>query len=163
MQDLLLSFGERLTTYMTANEYVDTSSQKWAISGFSGCVEHTSIVSQLIRETKADKGDLTVVWLDLTNAYGSIPNNLIVTALDHYYIPDHIKGMLRNYFSGMMLRFSAGNITTAYQSLEKGILTGCTVSSILFIMGMKSMMKAAEKETRGPKMNSGIYQLLWMT
>ena len=50
------------------------------------------------------------------------------------------------------------NITTAYQSLEKGIVTGCTVSPILFIMGMNIIMKAAERETRGPKMNSGIYQ-----
>ena len=150
--------ARRLTTYMTVNEYVDTSSQKAAIPGFSGCVEHTSILSQLIRETKADKGDLTVAWLDLANAYGSIPHNLIVTPLDHYYIPDHIKGMVKNYFSGMMLRFSAGNITTAHQSLEKGIVTGCTVSPILFIMGMNIIMKAAERETRGPKMNSGIYQ-----
>ena len=95
--------------------------------------------------------DLTVVWLDLANAYGSIPHKLIETALDHYYIPDHIKGMVKNYFSGMMLRFSAGNITTAHQSLEKGIVTGCTVSPILFIMGMNITMKAAERETRGPK------------
>ena len=92
-----------------------------------------------------------MVWLDLANAYGSIPHKLIETALDHYYIPDHIKGMVKNYFSGMMLRFSAGNITTAYQSLEKGIVTGCTVSPILFIMGMNIIMKAAERETRGPK------------
>ncbi|XP_078322870.1 uncharacterized protein LOC144622162 [Crassostrea virginica] len=143
---------------MTANEFVDTSSQKGAIPGFSGCLEHTSILSQLIREMKADNEDLTVVWLDLANAYGSIPHKLIETALDHYYIPDHIKVMVKNYFSGMMLQFSAGNITTAHQSLEKGIVTGCTVSPILFIMGMNIIMKAAERETRGPKMNSGIYQ-----
>ena len=49
---------------------------------------HTSILSQLIRETKADKGDLTVVWLDFANAYSSIPHKLLETALDHYYIPE---------------------------------------------------------------------------
>ena len=118
---------------MTANKYVDTSSQKGVIPG---CVEHTSILSQLIRETRADKGNFTVAWLDLAIAYGSIPHKLIETALDHYYIPDHIKGMVTNYFSGMMLRFSAGNITTAHQSLEKGIVTGCTVPPLLFIIGM---------------------------
>ena len=105
---------------MTNNKYVDTSSQKGAIPGFSGCVEHTSILSKLIRETKADKGDLTVVWLDLANAYGTIPHKLIETAMDHYYIPEHIKGMVKNYFNGMRLRFSAGNITTSSISLEKG-------------------------------------------
>ena len=57
--------------------------------------------------------------------------------------------MVKNYFNGMRLRFSAGNITTSYISLEKGIVTGCTVSPILFIMGMNIIMKAAERETRG--------------
>ena len=72
---------------------------------------------------KGRQGDLTVVWLDLTDAYGTIPHKLIETAMDHYYIPEHINGMVKNYFNGMRLRFSAGNITTSYISLEKGIVT----------------------------------------
>ncbi len=35
----------------------------------------------MIHEARAKKGDLTVVWLDLANAYGSIPHK---TALTYY-------------------------------------------------------------------------------
>jgi len=41
--------------------------------------------------------------------------------------------------------------------LEKGIVTGCTVSVVLFIMGMNLMINAALRETRGPKTESGIH------
>ena len=46
---------------------------------------------------------------------------------------------------------------TRWQKLEKGIVTGCTVSEVLFIMGMNLLINAARRETRGPKTESGIY------
>ena len=74
---------------MTSYRYVDTSVQKGGVPGFSGCVEHTSVISQLIQEAKVNKKDLTVVWLDLANAYGTIPHTLIEESLKHYHIPEH--------------------------------------------------------------------------
>ena len=73
--------ARRMTSYMTGNSYVDTSVQKGRVPGFSGCVEHTSVISQLINEAKVNKKDLTVVWLDLANAYGTIPHTLIEESL----------------------------------------------------------------------------------
>lgn len=66
--------ARRLTTYMASNGYIDTSAQKGGSPGFSGCIEHTSAISQLIREAKINKQDLTVVWLDLAKAYGTVPH-----------------------------------------------------------------------------------------
>ena len=66
--------AKRLTKFMTDNNYVDTSVQKGGISDFSGCVEHTSALSQLIREARIRNGGLTLVLLDVANANGSIPH-----------------------------------------------------------------------------------------
>lgn len=82
---------------MTRNGYVDASIQKGAIEGFSRCLEHTGVLSQLIQEAKEKKGNLTFVWLDFANAYGSIPSNLVQVAMDHYHISHHIQGMITNY------------------------------------------------------------------
>ncbi|XP_021365777.1 uncharacterized protein LOC110458420 [Mizuhopecten yessoensis] len=150
--------ARRMTSYMMTNGYIDTSVQKGGIPGFSGCVEHTSVLSQLIREAKSSRGNLTVVWLDLANAYGSIPHELIEVALQHYFIPEHIQGIVRSYFSGIQVRFTVGEDTTSWQNMEKGIVTGCTISVILFVMGMNLIIKAAGRETRGPRTESGIYQ-----
>lgn len=57
----------------------------------------------MIYEARAKKGDLTVVWLDLANAYGSIPHDLIRIALEYDHIPDHIKVMISNYLNRIKL------------------------------------------------------------
>ena len=86
--------AKRLTTFLTAKKYINTWVQKGGVPGFSGCVEHTSAITQLIREPKTGKTDLTVVWLDLANAYGSIPYQLIYTALRLYHVDSHIQKVI---------------------------------------------------------------------
>ncbi len=150
--------AKRMSTYIIENGYVNTSIQKGGIPRFAGCLEHTGVLCQMIHEARAKKGDLTVVWLDLANAYGSIPHNLIRTALKYYHIPDHIMVMISSYLDGIKLRFKMKNYITQWQHLERGIVTGCTVSPTLFIMGMNLIIKTGEKETRGPMMDSGNRQ-----
>jgi hypothetical protein len=110
----------------------------------------------LLHEARVNRGDLTVVWLDLANAYGSIPHQLIKVALQHYHVPEHVRKIIMSYFSNIQLRFSSEGFTTSWLQLEKGIVTGCTISVILFVMGMNLVIQAAERETRGPKTMSGI-------
>ena len=105
---------------MTSNSYVETSIQKGGIPGFSGCVEHTSVISQLIKEAKETKGGLTCVWLDLANSYGSVAHELIKTAMSLYHIPAHVVNIINNYFGGIKLRFTYNDITTKWQNLERG-------------------------------------------
>lgn len=68
--------AKRLTLYLVANKYVDTSVQKGVpgYSGYSGCLEHTAAISQIIKEAKTNSNTISVVWLDLTKAYPSIPS-----------------------------------------------------------------------------------------
>ncbi|XP_052268321.1 uncharacterized protein LOC127869705 [Dreissena polymorpha] len=57
----------------------------------------------------------------------------------------------------MKLRFMVGVTTTAWQRLEKGIVTGCTISVVLFVMDMNLIINPANKETRGPKTSTGLH------
>ena len=57
-----------------------------------GCLEHTEVLSQLLREARRSKRDLAVVWLDLANAYGSIPHKLV-----HEALPDSIRELIMDY------------------------------------------------------------------
>ena len=141
---------------MTDNTYIDSSVQKGGIPGFSGCFEHTSALTQLLHEARINHKNLTVVWLDLANVYGSIPHQLIQEALKHYHVPEQARSLIRSYYSNIHTRFSCKNYTTSWISLEKGIVTSCSISVILFVMGMNLILKAAEKETRGPQTNAGI-------
>lgn len=119
--------SERMTTYMIENGYLNTSIQEGGSSGFAGCLEQMGVLSQMIYEARVEKSNLTVVWLDVANTCGSIPHNLIRTALKHYHIPDYIKGMISSYVGGIKLRFKTKDYIMQWQQLKKGIVLGCTV------------------------------------
>ena len=63
-----------LTEYLLTNEYIDTSVQKGGIPGIAGCLEHGNMIWEAIKKAKVNKKDLDVIWLDLANAYGSVPH-----------------------------------------------------------------------------------------
>ena len=150
--------SKRLTNYMLANRYLDTSVQKGGAPGVSGCIEHTSVLTQLIREARENKGDLSVVWLDLTNAYGSMPHKVVEETLKRYHVPEKVKNLIKQYYSRFFIRFTYNKGKTRWQQLEKGIITGDTISVILFSSAINLIVKSAEKECKGPVMTSGVRQ-----
>jgi hypothetical protein len=150
--------AQRLTSYLLNNEYLDTAVQKGGVPGFSGCLEHTAILSELIQEAREKKGDLAVIWLDLANAYGSIPHQLIVHALSQYKVPQKVQDIIKQYLDKLELRFRVGRNVTSWQRLGKGIITGCTISVTLFVGALNMIIKAAETQCRGPVMRSGVRQ-----
>jgi len=77
-----------------------------------GCLEYTGVVTPLIREARESRGDLMVIWLDLTNAYGSIPHKLVEVALERYHVPQKVKELLLDYYNKFSLRVSAGTLSS---------------------------------------------------
>ncbi|KAL8564151.1 hypothetical protein ACOMHN_017421 [Nucella lapillus] len=47
------------------------------IPGVPGCGGLAAMIWDAIQRAKAEKGNLDVVWLDLVNAYGSVPHKMI--------------------------------------------------------------------------------------
>ena len=150
--------SRRLTDFLIRNDYLDTSVQKGGIPGMPGCQEHTGVLSQLLRDAKKGKGDLAVVWLDLANAYGSIPHKLVDVTLRKHHVPEKIRELICDYYNGFNVRVSSDVMTSNWHRLEKGIITGCTLSATLFAIAMNMLVKAAETECRGPVSNTGVRQ-----
>ena len=137
--------ASRLTKYLKDNGYINVSVQKGGIPGVSGCLEHASMIWEAIQRAKSEKLDLDVVWLDLANAYGSVPHQMIQLALKMYHVPEGIQIMLEEYFAGFKMRYSTESFTTDWINLEVGIAMGCTISPILFVMAMEIILKASEQ------------------
>ncbi|KAJ3585686.1 hypothetical protein NHX12_014405 [Muraenolepis orangiensis] len=92
--------SKRLCTYLAENTYIDTSVQKGGISGMPGCLEHTGLVTQLIREARENKGNLSVLWLDLENAFGSIPHKLVQFTLTKHQAGVETSSLIITAISG---------------------------------------------------------------
>ena len=118
--------ADRLLKFSLANNYIDTSVQKGGVPGVSGCLEHTSILSQLIREARAEKKDLVVTWIDIANAYGSMPHSLILTALRRTHVPEDVCKLVESYYSDVKIRFTTKEFTTGPNFMDKSN-TGLTL------------------------------------
>ena len=80
--------SHRLTKFLLWNSYINTSVQNGRIGGMPGCLKYANIITQLLRETKENKGNLAVLLLDLANAYGSIPHKEVKKALKYITSPE---------------------------------------------------------------------------
>ncbi len=65
--------AQRTIEFLTENEYTDKSIQKGFIEKISGCVEHTEAVTDMLQDAKKNGKPIVTTWLDLQNAYGTIP------------------------------------------------------------------------------------------
>ena len=150
--------ADRITTFLMSNNFIDPSIQKGGIPGVSGCLEHTAILSQLMREAKKEKKNLVVTWLDIANAYGSIPHDVIRIALERAHVPEKTRDLIASYYSDARIRFTTKNFTTDWQKVEKGIITGCTLSVVLFSLTMSWLVESVKRETKGPRTSTGQRQ-----
>lgn len=147
-----------LTEYRIKNKEIDTAMQKGGVPQVPGCLEHTGVITQLIREAREGRGDFAVFWLDLANAYGSIPHKLVAGALERYHLTGKIRDLILYYYSDFNLRVTPGAVSLEWHRLEKGIITGCTTSVSLFALAMNMLAKSTEKECRGLLSKSGVHR-----
>ena len=104
--------AKRTTSFLLKNRYIDTSVQKAGIPGFPGCLEHAQMIWNSLMTAKREKKELHVVWLDLANAYGSVPHSLIEFALEFFHIPKKVSNVLMQYFSQAFMRFTTYKYST---------------------------------------------------
>ena len=75
-----------INTYLTRHYYINTVIPKCGAKHMSGCIEHTAAIWDTIKESRKARRNVSVVWLDLANAYGAVPNPLISKALKAFHV-----------------------------------------------------------------------------
>lgn len=124
----------------------------------SGCLEHIGMVTQLIREARKNKGNFSVLWLGLENAYGSISLKLVHLTLTKHHAPSRDRDLIAAYYSNFRMRASYKAVTSDWHKIKIGIIKGCTISMVLFSLTVNMHAKSAKSEHRGPKIKSAQCQ-----
>ena len=71
------------------------------MEGVPGCWEHMSMIWDVLKDARLSNRSVTSIWLDISNAYGSIPHKLIFLALRRYGIPEKWVKLIEAYYSGL--------------------------------------------------------------
>ncbi|GFO30016.1 collagen alpha-1(iv) chain [Plakobranchus ocellatus] len=113
------------------------------------------MIWEAIQRAKLGKPNLDTVWLDLANAYGFAPHQMIQQTLRMYHILEDIQIMLEDSFNGLKMMFLTESYATDWIILEAGIAMGCTISPILFVLAMKVILRVAEGIASPADLGSG--------
>ena len=123
------------------NRIINLSIQKGCMAKVPGCWEHMSLVWDELKTAKSNKTSITAVWLDIANAYGSIPHQLIFYSLKCYGINPTWIDLLTSYCNGLWSKSFSIKATSGCQKHFREVFTGCTVSIFLFLTGMNVILE----------------------
>lgn len=70
-------------------------------------------------KAKENSGNLVILWLDLANAYGSLPHKIIRRALHRHHVPDNIIVLIHDYYIEFKLIVNTNNWNSDWHIIER--------------------------------------------
>ena len=117
------------------------------------------MVWSALQNARSANLDLANIWLDIANAYGSIPHKLMIFALKRYGVPDKWISLISNYYAGLWSRCFSPSSPSGWHHHLKGIFTGCTLSIILFLVGMNIIIEFVSLSKAPPVVSPSTHPL----
>ena len=99
------------------------------------------MVWDALKSAKHDKTTLSGIWLDVANAYGSVPHRLIYFALRRYGVSEKWIQLIQFYYSGLWSKCFQEASPSSWHQHQRGIFIGCTVSIILFLAAINIIIE----------------------
>ena len=90
------------------------------------------LLSAAVVEAHKKLRSLTVCWLDLANAYGSVHHGLIKYALEHYHAPLNFLRVVYNFYTNLNATITCKAWSTRAILLQVGVYQGDPLSVVIF-------------------------------
>ena len=153
--------SKRLVDHIITNKnLINPSVQKGCMDKVSRCSEHMSMVWSALKEARSTRSSLASIWLDIANAYGSIPHRLLFFALEHYSVDPHWISLIKMYYSGIYSHSFSQSAPSSWHQHFKGIFAGCSLSIILFLAGINMVIEYTLTSSAGKFVSTGNVALL---
>ena len=81
---------------------------------------------------KRHQKNLFLAWLDLCNAFGSIPHDVITVTLSHLGVPDSVLNLVTNIYTNATTEVRTLNGSTPNIPINAGVKQGRPLSLIIF-------------------------------
>ena len=145
--------SSRTISFMTMNNYLDTTAQKAYIQGINGCVEHVKVIQEVIQHAKANNKTAHITWFDLIDAFGSLSHMLTPYVLLYYHLPIRIINYIKNIYSKLKGRIKTKDWETETFQFLKGVFQGDPFSGTIFLIVFNPLIEYIKsyKETQGYK------------
>lgn len=142
--------AKRLSRWSIENEIL--SPEQKSARPTEGCYEHSFLLQSLVGDARRNQKNIFLAWLDLRNAFGSIPHTDLSTTLTHIGAPKELVQMVTNIYTNSSTQIRAGSDLTNSIPLLAGVKQGCPMSAILFNLSIELILRQAKNtaNTIGP-------------
>jgi hypothetical protein len=126
-----------------------SDSQKGFIKGCNGCTEHAVILNELFHDARREDNSLIVTAIDFTNAFGSVPHDLIMSTLRQRGFPAWMQDIIEDIYTGGTTSIEVkGRTKVQSVNLEKGVRQGCPLSPLIFNLCLEPLLQYVNSELK---------------
>lgn len=131
--------ADRLTAWARLNNRLSASQKGFLPT--EGCVEHNFVLQEVLTDAKKKGKEVVVAWLDLANAFGSVPHAAIHDALRRHQVPPRILSLIKNMYAGVATRVRTTDGLTEPIPIHSGVRQGCPLSPIIFNLTFEAVIR----------------------
>ncbi|XP_037067949.1 uncharacterized protein LOC119089389 [Pollicipes pollicipes] len=121
------------------------SCQQKGFRSYDGVLEHNFILqSAITAQRRQPGGQLHVCFIDLANAFGSLPHRYLWSVLARLGLPGEVLFTLEDLCDGSTTTYTTAQGTSEPAPVTRGVRQGCPLSGILFNLGMEPLVRALD-------------------
>ena len=135
--------SQRITKASVDLEWMSPE-QKGFLPGVNGIQEHTQLLRTVVEDAKANRTDMAMAFLDLRNAFGSIPHGILEELFSSLPIPSQLRKIIKDIYTTNQINFVAGNNTIPIHPTA-GVRQGDALSTVVFNLAAEPLIRAAKK------------------
>lgn len=150
--------ADRITTW--AEEGGRLSPQQKGFTSHDGCLEHNFLLQTAIDDARREGKELGVAWLDLANAFPSVPHSHLFGVLDLLGMPPEMLTVVRDLYTDASTRAMTSAGLSDPILVRAGVKQGCPLSPIIFNLGMEPLIRSITALKHGYRLGPERVSLL---
>lgn len=136
----------RLNNYISANKLVDTTIQKGGVGGQKFAIfEQYFKMKNVLKHANKNKNSVAVLFLDLSNAFGNLDLDNLYKILKYYNVDEGFVNYIKAFYDNFEYYVSAGDIKTDTFKWKNGLIQGCSLSPLLFVLALNYVLTFIDK------------------
>lgn len=115
---------------------------------YEGCIDHNAVLNAIFERANSrshNQRNVSIAWLDIRNAFGSVPHQYLWQCLHAIGVGDDFVGVLKELYQNTVTFFKCGTIVTPEIPVNVGVKQGCPISMLLFAIAINPLLMAIDR------------------
>jgi hypothetical protein len=128
--------AKRMTSFSLDNDLL--SNEQKSARPSEGCYEHAFLLESILNDAKRQPRPLCIAWLDVRNAFGSIPHPALLSTLSHMGFPPELVEMIGKIYTGATTEVVTPLGKTPSIPIHSGVKQGAPLvpSSSIYLLNL---------------------------